>query len=124
MKSKGESYFEERLKDDHEYGMRPVSVIEYRGYDRAGYGSRPTRIPQTRTKEEEEGKNTINSYVENFVKSASAILKVVSEKYPGMPVLFEPMNEPWGYTTPQYSGTEYAAVIAKPCRRPKKPASR
>jgi hypothetical protein len=114
-KSKGESYFEERLKYDHEYGMRPVSVIEYKGYDREGFrfASDP-EFPQTRTKkEEEEGKNTINGYVEKFVASASAILKAVSEKYPGMPVLFEPMNEPWGYTTPQYSGSEYAAVVAK-----------
>lgn len=115
VKSGGESYFEERLKYDHEYDMRPVSVIEYKGYDREGYRFKSDpEFPQTRTKkEEEEGKNTINGYVEKFVASASAILKAVSEKYPSMSVLFEPMNEPWGYTTPQYSGAEYAAVIAK-----------
>lgn len=115
MKTGGESRFEERLKYDHEYGMRPVSVIEYKGYDREGFRFKSDpEFPQTRTKEEEEeGKNTINGYVEKFVTSASVILKAVSEKYPGMPVLFEPMNEPWGYTTPQYSGTEYAAVVAK-----------
>jgi len=27
-------------------------------------------------------------------------------------VLFEPINEPWGYTTPQYGGAQYADVIA------------
>jgi hypothetical protein len=115
VKTGGESRFEERLKYDHEYGMRSVSVIEYKGYDREGFRFKSDpEFPQTRSKkEEEEGKNTINGYVENFVKSASAILKAVSEKYPGMPVLFEPMNEPWGYTTPQYSGAEYAAVVAK-----------
>lgn len=115
VKTGSESRFEERLKYDHEYGMRPVSVIEYKGYDREGYRFKSDpEFPQARTKkEEEEGKNTINGYVEKFVTSASAILKAVSEKYPGMPVLFEPMNEPWGYTTPQYSGSEYAAVVAK-----------
>jgi hypothetical protein len=115
VKTGGESRFEERLKYDHEYGMRPVSVIEYKGYDREGFRFKSDpEFPQTRSKkEEEEGKNTINGYVEKFVTSASAILKAVSEKYPGMSILFEPMNEPWGYTTPQYSGAEYAAVIAK-----------
>ncbi len=30
-----------------------------------------------------------------------------------MQVLFEPINEPWGHTNPQFSGAEYAKVIAK-----------
>lgn len=104
--------FETGLKNDYQYGMLPVSTIEYKGYDGA-FKSDP-EFPQERTKEEEkEGKNTIKGYVQGFLKSASAILKIVSEKYPGMQVLFEPMNEPWGYTTPRYNGTEYANVIAQ-----------
>ena len=29
--------FDRRLREDHEYGMVPVVVIEYRGYDRRGF---------------------------------------------------------------------------------------
>ena len=107
--------FEARLKQDSEYGMIPVSTIEYKGYDRKFFQFKSDpEFPQARTKkEEEEGKNTIKGYAEGFVKSAGAILKLTGEKYPGMPVLFEPMNEPWGYTTPQYSGKEYANVIVE-----------
>jgi IPT/TIG domain len=110
-----ETYFEAQLKSAHEYGMIPVSTIEYKGYDREGfeYVADP-EFPQARTKEEEEeGRNTIKGYAEGFVKSATAILKLVNEKYPGMPVLFEPMNEPWGYTTPQYNGKEYGNVVVE-----------
>lgn len=49
----------------------------------------------------------VSSYVEGFVSSARAI----HERYPG--AIFEPMNEPWFYTTPQYNGAEYANVIAR-----------
>jgi hypothetical protein len=86
--------------------MIPVITIEYKGYDRTGYQSTSDpEFPQARTKkEEEEGKNTIKAYAEGFVKSASAILKFVNEKTPGRQVLFEPMNEPWNVTTPQYNG--------------------
>jgi hypothetical protein len=110
-----ETYFESRLKADYEYGMTPIGPIDYKGYGRTGYGYIPDpEFPQTRTKkEEEEGKNSIKGYVEGFTKTASAILKLVSEKYPGMQVLFEPLNEPWGYTTPQFNGAEYANIIAE-----------
>jgi hypothetical protein len=107
--------FENRLKEDYEDGMIPVGPVEYKGYDRPGYSyASDPEFPQKRTKkEEEEGKNTIKGYVEGFIKSASAVVKLVNEKYPGMPVLLEPMNEPWGNTTPQYNGAEYANVIAE-----------
>ncbi len=96
-------------------GMIPVITIEYKGYDRAGYQSKSDpEFPQTRSKkEEEEGKNTIKGYAEGFAKSASAILKFVNEKTPGRAVLFEPMNEPWNFTTPQYNGKEYANVVVE-----------
>jgi hypothetical protein len=96
-------------------GMIPVVTIEYKGYGRTGYHSTPDpEFPQTRTKgEEEEGKNTIKGYAEGFVKSASAILKFVKERAPGLPVLFEPMNEPWDVTTPQYNGKEYANAVVE-----------
>jgi hypothetical protein len=105
----GWSRFEDGLAYDHEYGMIPVSVIEYRGYPRV-YTSDPD-FPQDRAAGEA-GKDTIAGYVAGFVRSASAILRLIARRYPGMPVLFEPINEPWGYTTPQYNGAEYAEVIA------------
>jgi hypothetical protein len=109
--SRGHSWsrFEEGLAYDHEYGMIPVSVIEYRGFPRV-YTSDPD-FPQNRTAGEA-GKDTIAGYVTGFVRSASAILRLIARRYPGMQVLFEPINEPWGYTTPQYDGAEYADVIA------------
>ncbi len=106
--------FEKKLKEDHEYGMIPVSVIEYRGYGAEAPFTSDPNFPRERTQSEErEGKNTIAGYVEGFVKSASRILELVKAAYPGMRVLFEPINEPWGYTTPEYYAPEYAAVIAK-----------
>lgn len=106
-----QSYFQARLKYDYEYGMTPVVVIEYEGYDNV-FRSDP-QFPQNRTPAEERaGRNTIGDYVNGFVRSASAILELVNKRYGGMQVLFEPINEPWGYTTPQYSGAQYADVIA------------
>lgn len=90
------------LEADFEHNMVPVVTIEYKGYD-GEYKSDPD-FPT-----EEGSSTTLREYVEGFVKSASEILK----KYPEKKVLFEPMNEPWGYTTPQYNGAEYADVIAK-----------
>jgi hypothetical protein len=103
------SLFEEGLRYDHEYGMVPVSVIEYRGYPH-DYTSDPN-FPQTRAAGEV-GKDTIASYVAGFIRTATATLGLIARRYPGMPVLFEPINEPWGYTTPMYNGAEYADVIA------------
>jgi hypothetical protein len=89
-----------------EAGMIPDVLIDYKGYE--GNFEPDPNFPQERTKkEEEEGKNTIKGYVEGFVKSAKAI----HEKYPN--ALFEPINEPWGYTTPQDNGAEYANIIAE-----------
>jgi hypothetical protein len=111
--SKGGTLFEDKLRLDHEYGMIPVSPIEYSGY-RGNLSPDPGFPQETRTgAEEAEGKTTIAQYVAGFVKSASAIIGVVSRDYPGMPILLEPMNEPWGYTTPVFNGAEYARVIAK-----------
>ncbi len=87
-------------------GMIPDVMISYKTYE--GNCESEPGFPQERTKkEEEEGKETIKEYVEGFVKSVTAI----HEKYPS--AIFEPMNEPWCYTTPQYNGSEYANVIAK-----------
>jgi hypothetical protein len=85
-------------------GMTPDIVIEYRAYQ-GDFQSDPD-FPQERTKSEEaEGRETIKGYVAGFVKSAKAI----HEKYPS--AIFEPMNEPWGYTTPQFNAAQYASVI-------------
>ena len=87
-------------------GMTPDVLIVYKAYE-GGCESDPD-FPQERTKKEEEGgKETIKGYVEGFIKTA----KAVHEKYPS--AIFEPMNEPWCVTTPQYNGAEYANVIAK-----------
>jgi hypothetical protein len=104
--------FEDRLSVAHRYGMIPVAAIEYQGYN--GTLSPDAAFPAaTRTSAEKaEGKTTIAQYVQGFVTSASAILAIASRRYPGMPVLLEPMNEPWGYTTPHDNGAQYAKVIA------------
>lgn len=110
--SEGTPWHEVGLKLDHENGMIPLSVVEYQGYE-GQFKSDPWFPTATRTtKEKEEGKTTINEYAEGFVKSVSAYIKLINEKYPGMPIYFEPMNEPWGYTTPQYNGTQYASVAS------------
>jgi hypothetical protein len=81
-------------------GMIPIVTIEYAGYGSHEFGEADPNFP-TGTK--------ITTYVEGFVKSAKAI----REAYPGKQILFEPINEPWGYTEPGYNGAEYANVIAK-----------
>ncbi len=90
------------LEADMRNGMIPVVVIDYQGY-RGQFSSDP-RFPS-----EEGGSTTLKRYVKGFVKTAAAIRAA----YPGKTVLFEPMNEPWGYTTPQYNAAPYAEVIAK-----------
>jgi hypothetical protein len=104
--------FDTGLKEDGEYGMIPVSVIEYRGYGKHRISKSDPEFPQERT-EREEGKDSIKEYVAEFIRSALAIIKIANKDHPGMQVLFEPMNEPWLYTTPQYNGAEYAKVIAQ-----------
>lgn len=106
---------EKRLKEDYADGMTPAVVIEYGGYGRSGFSFKSDpEFPRERTSgEEREGRNTIAGYVAGFVRSASRILALVRERYPGMEVMFEPINEPWGYTTPQYYAPEYANVIAR-----------
>lgn len=100
------------VETDVEDGMIPVVVIEYEGYD--GQYKADPEFPQKRSgKEIAEGKNTIKTYVHGFVKTALAVLHEAANKDPEVPVLLESMNEPWGYTTPQYNGAEYAEVIAE-----------
>ncbi len=83
-------------------GMIPDITIEYAGYTGA-FRSDP-RFPT-----ESGGSKTLERYVRGFVASAEAILKA----YPRSVILFEPMNEPWADTTPQYDGAQYAQVIAR-----------
>lgn len=90
------------LSSDYEAGMTPVVAIEYRGYD-GNYEPDP-HFPTERG-----GSQTLREYVAGFVASARAIMLA----HPGKPILFEPINEPWGYTTPQFDGAQYAAVIAR-----------
>ena len=103
---------EDRLGLDHEYGMIPVSVIEFRGYT-GNLQPDPAFPSEERTAAEEaQGRTTIAQYVAGFIRTASSLLRIASTEYPGMPVLLEPMNEPWGYTTPRDNGAEYARVVA------------
>ncbi len=82
------------LAKDVENGMVPDITIEYKGYPGCEWGHEclPTGT-------------AITTYVTGFVKSAEAILK----KYPGQQILFEPINEPYGYGT----AAQYAAIVAK-----------
>ena len=89
------------LQDDLADGMIPVVAIQYKGYG-GNYSPDPS-FPSP-----EDGRHKIKRYVKGFVKTAAAILAA----YPGRTILFEPINEPWGYTTPQYNGAAYADVIA------------
>lgn len=83
-------------------GMIPTITIEYRGYE-GGFKSDP-RFPT-----EAAGSHSLSEYVNGFVSSATEILHA----YPTAGVLFEPINEPWGYTTPEFDAAQYAAVIAR-----------
>jgi hypothetical protein len=80
-------------------GMIPVVTIDYAGY-KGNWGTPDPNFPHTATQ--------INSYVSGFITTAKAILT----KYPGKTFLFEPMNEPEGYTEPLFNAAEYANVIA------------
>jgi hypothetical protein len=108
----GGTRLEDRLRYDHRYGMIPVASIQYRGYGPTlgsdPYFPRPTRGVQ----ELAEGKTTISQYVAGFLRSAAALLRLVDERYPGMPVMLEAINEPWARTTPSYNGAQYAGVVA------------
>jgi hypothetical protein len=109
----GGTYFEDALSYDHENDMIPVVVIEYRGYN--GDLRSDPYFPQLERSahEESEGKTTTREYAEGFARTASAILGLIREKYPDMPLLIEPMNEPWFYTSPQYDGAQYADVVSQ-----------
>jgi hypothetical protein len=82
--------------------MIPVVTIEYRGYD-----GRYTPDPAFPT--DAGGSASLREYVAGFIATASAIRAA----HPGARILFEAMNEPWGYTTPRFTGAQYASVIAK-----------
>ncbi len=90
------------LERDLREGMIPVVTIEYRGYN--GHYSPDAAFPT-----DSGGSRSLDEYVAGFVASASAIVTA----HPRSQILFEPINEPWGYTTPQFTGSEYAAVIAR-----------
>ncbi len=109
-----EGHLVERLAEDHSLGMSPVAVIEYRGYGRPGYEFREDpEFPSRRAAAgAAQGPGTIDAYVQGFVRSAVAIRRLAAARYPGTEVRFEAMNEPWGYTTPQFDGARYGEVIA------------
>lgn len=108
----GGTVVEDRLRLDHEYGMIPVSVIEFRGYTGNLQPDPGFPSAERTAAEEAQGRTTIAQYVAGFIRTATSLLSIASTGYPGMPVLLEPMNEPWGYTTPRENGAQYARVIA------------
>jgi IPT/TIG domain-containing protein len=90
------------LSADIADGMIPVVTIEYRGY--AGTFSPDASFPS-----EAHGSQTLDEYVAGFIASATSIFAA----HPGVGILLEAINEPWGYTTPRYNGAQYADVVAK-----------
>jgi hypothetical protein len=84
----------EGLKADIEDGMIPVVTIEYANYPGCNWGG--DCLPTGRA---------ATAFVEGFVASAKEILA----RYPSDQILFEPMNEPYGYGT----GAQYADTIAQ-----------
>ena len=102
-----------RLAVDFQDGMTPVVTIEFEGYrgnvQPTPYFPLARRTPRQLVR----GMSTIAQYVSGFVASSVSLLRLIGERYPGMSVLLEPMNEPWGYTTPLDNGAEYARVLAR-----------
>ncbi len=84
----------EDLERSIEAGMLPDITIEYAGYPGCSWGGEclPTGA-------------AIKTYNEGFVK----IAKTIREAYPGRQILFEPINEPWGYGT----AAQYAEIVAQ-----------
>ena len=82
------------LAKDVEDGMTPDITIEYKGYPGCEWGHEclPTG-------------SAITTYVTGFVKSAEAALK----EYPGQQIIFEPINESYGYGT----AAQYANIVSK-----------
>lgn len=76
--------------------MIPVVVVEYRGYTGENWGRRDPHFPRGRG---------IAKYVSGFVRTVSAIRRM----YPRKQIMFEPINEPYGYAT----AAQYAAVVAR-----------
>lgn len=75
-------------------GMIPVITVEFAGYSRCSWHQEclPT------------GKK-IARYVKGFVRSANEVLA----RYPAAPIVFEAINEPWGFG----SAAQYADVLAQ-----------
>ncbi len=104
----------ERLAVDQRLGMSPVAVIEYQGYGRPGFEfHEDPEFPSRRAAAETaQGPGSIDGYVQGFIRSALAVRRLAAARYPGTEVRFEVMNEPWGYTTPQFDGGRYGEVLA------------
>ena len=86
---------DEALHRAIDHGMTPDVVIEYDGYTGEHWGTPDKRFPRGAG---------IARYVEGFLSTASAIRRL----YPHRRILFEPINEPYGYA----SAAQYAAVVA------------
>jgi hypothetical protein len=84
----------EDLERSIEAGMIPIVTIEYTGYPGCGWNGEC--LPSG---------TAIKTYYEGFVK----IAKELRGLYPGRPMLFEPINEPWGYGT----AAQYAEIVAQ-----------
>lgn len=98
-----EEYLAGRLPSPHDslhraiaHHMIPDVVIEYAGYTGRGFGRLDPNFPTGAA---------ITRYVSGFLRTARAI----RHAYPGREIMFEPINEPWGYATP----ARYAAVVSE-----------
>jgi hypothetical protein len=76
-------------------GMIPDVVIEYRGYTGDHWGTSDPHFPRG---------GAVAGYVQGFLRSALSIRRA----YPHRRILFEPINEPYGYAT----AAQYADLIA------------
>lgn len=85
----------EALRRSIAAGMIPDVTIEYRGYTGDDWGTPDPRFPRG---------SAIARYVQGFLKTALWIRRA----YPRARVLFEPINEPYGYA----SAAQYADMIA------------
>lgn len=77
-----------------DHNMIPDVVIEYDGYTGNNWGRLDKHFPRG---------DGIAAYVNGFVRTVTAIRRM----YPHTRIIFEPINEPYGYAT----AAQYAAVI-------------
>jgi hypothetical protein len=80
--------------------MKPVITIDYPGQS-SSWGHTDPNFPHT--------PEQIQAYVSGFITTAKAVIA----DYPSAEIIFEPINEPWGYTEPVFNAADYARIIGR-----------